>query len=154
MKKFYFALAVLACLVLSTAVSFAGTWVESSQADFADGDFNANIFTSTEGTDEGCLKSNPGAVYDLNKDGRPDLIISNFHDNSTNFNINSYVYWGKHDWTYSADSCLQLPTHGATGNSVADLNKDGRLDIVFRSRQGNNSGSSTSMMYSGRKGGY
>jgi hypothetical protein len=154
MKKFYFALAVLACLVLSTAVSFAGTWVESSQADFADGDFNANIFTSTEGTGEGCLKSNPGAVYDLNKDGRPDLIISNFHDNSTNFNINSYVYWGRHDWTYSADSCLQLPTHGATGNSVADLNKDGNLDIIFSSYSDNNSYSTNSLIYWGSKDGY
>ncbi|MDQ7798803.1 MAG: FG-GAP-like repeat-containing protein [Candidatus Edwardsbacteria bacterium] len=145
---------IMACLFVAGQSVWAGTWREASQADFADGDFNANVFTSTDGSDSGCLKSNPGAIYDLNKDGRPDLVISNMHDNSTNFNINSYVYWGKHDWTFSADSCLQLPTHGATGNSVADLNKDGNLDIVFSSYNDNSSWSTNSLIYWGSKDGF
>ncbi|MRR09034.1 VCBS repeat-containing protein, partial [bacterium] len=113
------------------AAATAGTWRESSVADFGDGVYNANTFPSEEGSDSGRLKTNPGAFFDLNKDGRPDLVISNMHDNSGNFDIDSYIYWGKHDWTYSADSCQALPTFGATGNSVEDLNKDGHLDVLF-----------------------
>ncbi len=154
MKKSYFALVALACLFLTTAVSFAGTWVESTQADFVDGDFEANVFTSTDGSDSGCIKTAPGAFYDLNKDGRPDLVISNMHDDSRNFNINSYIYWGKHDWAYSADSCMGLPTHGATGNSIADLNKDGHLDIIFSSYNDNVSYCTNSLIYWGSKEGF
>ena len=153
MKKVVLAF-IAAGLFVAGLNAWAETWREASQADFADGDYDANIFSSTEGSDSGCLKSNPGAVYDLNKDGRPDLIISNLHDNYTNFNINSFVYWGKQDWTFSADSCLQLPTHGATGNSVADLNKDGNLDIIFSSYNDNISWSTNSLIYWGSKDGF
>ena len=128
--------------------------MESSQADFVDGDFEANIFISTEGSDSGCIKSTPGAFYDLNKDGRPDLVISNMHDDARNFNINSYIYWGKQDWAYSADSCMELPTHGATGNSIADLNKDGNLDIIFSSYNDNVSYCTNSLIYWGSKEGF
>ncbi|MBI4727356.1 VCBS repeat-containing protein [candidate division TA06 bacterium] len=142
MKKLSFPLAVLACLSISTAVSFAGTWVESSQADFADGDFNANVFTSKEGSDSGCVKSAPGAFYDLNKDGRPDIIICNLEGSYT------YIYWGKHDWTYSADSSQSLPSSGSTGNSVDDIDKDGNLDILISNYYGN------AVIYWGSKAGY
>jgi len=130
MKKLYFALAVLVCLIISTTVSLAGTWVESSQADFADGDFNANVFTSKEGSDSGCIKTAPGAFYDLNKDGRPDIVICNLEGSQT------YIYWGKHDWTYSADSCQSLLSNGSTGNSIDDIDKDGNLDILISNYYG------------------
>lgn len=138
-----------AVLVFVCGAARAGTWRESSVADFADGVYNANTFPSEEGSDSGRLKTNPGAFFDLNKDGRPDLVISNMHDNSSNFYINSYIYWGKHDWTYGADSCQALPTFGATGNSVEDLNKDGHLDILFSSYAG-----SYSIIYWGSKTGF
>ncbi|MCU0607444.1 MAG: VCBS repeat-containing protein, partial [Candidatus Edwardsbacteria bacterium] len=107
------------------AVASAGTWRESSVADFVDGAYNANVFASTEGSDNGTIKSAPGAFYDLNKDGRPDIIICNLEGSST------YIYWGKHDWTYSADSCQALPSNGSTGSSVADIDRDGNLDILI-----------------------
>jgi hypothetical protein len=150
---------VLVCIALvyvamCSQISLAGEWVESAQTDFADGFFDSNIFTSDDGNDGGCIKTAPGAFYDLNKDGRPDLVISNMHDDVRNFNINSKIYWGKHDWTYSADSCQELPTHGATGNSVADLNKDGNLDIVFSSYNDNVSYCTNSLIYWGSKDGF
>jgi len=153
-KKVNPVLALLACMMITPLVSVAGTWVESSQADFVDGDFEANVFISTEGNDSGCIKSIPGAFYDLNKDGRPDLVISNMHDDARNFNINSYIYWGKQDRIYSADSCMGLPTHGATGNSIADLDKDGNLDIVFSSYNDNVSYCTNSLIYWGSKDGF
>ncbi len=143
MKKFNFALALLACLMIAPSVSPAGTWVESSQADFADGYFNANVFTSNEGSDSGCIKTAPGAFYDLNKDGRPDIVVCNLEGSYT------YIYWGKHDWTYSADSCQMLPSNGSTGNSIDDINKDGNLDILISNYYGG-----YSIIYWGSKNGY
>jgi hypothetical protein len=124
------------------SLSFAGTWVESTQADFADGDFNTNVFTSNEGSDSGCIKTAPGAFYDLNKDGRPDIIICNLEGSYT------YIYWGKHDWTYSADSVQSIPSSGSTGCSVDDIDKDGNLDILVSNYYSN------AVIYWGSKTGY
>jgi hypothetical protein len=143
MKKSCLILAVLACLILSTSVSLAGTWVESSQADFADGDFNANVFTSKEGSDSGCIKTAPGNVYDLNKDGHPDIVISNMQGSF------SYIYWGSEGDTFSINNRTLLPTNGATGNSIADLNRDGHLDILFSNFDGD-----YSIIYWGSKYGF
>ena len=69
------------------------------------------------------------SAYDLNKDGYDDIIFSNYTNGSTT-NINSYIYWGDSSNTYSTKT--ELATHGAFGgNTVADLNSDGHLDIIF-----------------------
>ncbi|MEW6684874.1 MAG: FG-GAP-like repeat-containing protein [Candidatus Edwardsbacteria bacterium] len=140
-------LAVAAVLFLTVPV-VAGVWRETTQTDFADGDYNANIYASTEGGDSGCVKVQPGALYDLNKDGYKDIVISNMHDNTVNFNIPSYIYWGSAAG-FDSTNRTALPTHGATGNSVADLNRDGYLDIVFSSYSGPNS-----LIYWGSKTGF
>ncbi|MFC2149762.1 FG-GAP repeat domain-containing protein [Candidatus Auribacterota bacterium] len=72
-------------------------------------------------------------VEDLNSDGYQDIIISNYSDGSTNYNMNSYVYWGDAGFTFS--SRTDLPTLGAWGNAAADLNDDGYMDIVFANRK-------------------
>ncbi|MFC2149604.1 FG-GAP repeat domain-containing protein, partial [Candidatus Auribacterota bacterium] len=69
------------------------------------------------------------SVADLNNDGYMDIVYSNYHDNSGHFELNSYIYWGAESNPYSSSTLL--PTIGAIGNSVADLNNDGYLDIVF-----------------------
>ncbi|HAD82930.1 MAG: hypothetical protein A2509_06865 [Candidatus Edwardsbacteria bacterium RIFOXYD12_FULL_50_11] len=134
---------IMACLFVAGHNAWAGTWREASQADFADGDFNANVFTSTDGSDSGCIKTAPGALYDLNKDGRADLVICNLEGSST------YIYWGKHDWTYSSDSCQYLPSNGSTGNSIDDIDRDGNLDILISNFYG-----SFSTIYWGSKNGF
>jgi hypothetical protein len=134
---------IMACLFIAGHNAWAGTWREASQADFADGDFNANVFTSTDGSDSGCIKTAPGALYDLNKDGRADLVICNLEGSST------YIYWGKHDWTYSSDSCQYLPSNGSTGNSIDDIDRDGNLDILISNFYG-----SFSTIYWGSKKGF
>lgn len=66
---------------------------------------------------------------DLNKDGYTDIVIANFMSGS-NPNLNSYIYWGASNG-YSNSNRTDLPTYGAIGVSVSDLNKDGWSDIVF-----------------------
>ncbi|MBN1657089.1 MAG: VCBS repeat-containing protein [Anaerolineae bacterium] len=77
------------------------------------------------------------SVADLDDDGYLDIVFSNRHtavDHNYVYNIDSYVYWGSASG-YSAADRTSLPTLGAYGNSVADLNNDGYLDIVFANHQ-------------------
>ncbi len=68
-------------------------------------------------------------VADLDDDGFPDIVFSSWTD-GTQSELDSYVYWGSADG-FSADDRDGLPTIGAGSNSVADLDGDGFLDIVY-----------------------
>jgi hypothetical protein len=68
-------------------------------------------------------------VADLDGDGRLDIVFANHH-NDTTFAVSSFIYWGSEDGFTSARR-TGLPTQGASGCAVADLNGDGRLDLVF-----------------------
>jgi len=80
-------------------------------------------------------------VIDLDQDGYLDIIFSNYRQNgddsiSTTYEIDSYIYWGDDTGSYTGRT--ELPTIGAHGSSVADLNGDGALDIVFSNRNSAN----------------
>ena len=83
-------------------------------------------------------------IADLNKDGWLDIVIPN--DGGT---VN-YIYWGTASG-YNTAHRTSLPTPGGTphGLSVADLNNDGWLDLVFTQFNG-----SESYIYWGSEGGY
>jgi len=131
---------ILLAGVASICTASSGSWVESNQADFADGFFNANIFTSASGE----LKCKQDGIYDLNDDGDPDIIVCNL-------NGPVYIYWGSNDG-YSDAHRTSLGFTGATGNSVADLNDDGYLDLVFSKY--NTSGTGDAAIYWGSTSGY
>jgi len=87
------------------------------------------------------------AVVDLNGDGRLDVIFSSYY-NGTSFIHNSYVYWGSAKG-FSATNRGLLPTKGATTTSVADLNGNGHLDVVFSSYHNNWTTKTNSFIYWG-----
>lgn len=69
------------------------------------------------------------ASADLNQNGFPDLVVANYraeYDLSTE----SFVYWGTKEG-FDAREPLRLPTHGALQVLLADLNEDGREEIIF-----------------------
>ncbi len=104
-----------------------------------------------DGTDDNC----DGLDYceDLNCDGWADLVFTNFRDDATNYEIDSYVYWGSASG-YSAADRTPLPTNGAAGASVADLNGDGYLEIVFSNHKDNASYLVDSIIYWGGAAGF
>ena len=69
------------------------------------------------------------AVADLDDDGYPDLVFANQQDDSTRA-VNSYIYWGSSTGIASGKPS-ELPTVGANDVAVADLDRDGYLDLVF-----------------------
>lgn len=94
------------------------------------------------------------SIADLNKDGWPDIVFSNNHDDSYNYNINSYIYWGSSSG-YSSSNKTELPTNAAIGVAVSDLNNDGWADIIFCNHQnGSGNESTNSYIYWGSTTGY
>ena len=68
---------------------------------------------------------------DIGCDGYPDIVFA-MTENDETTNINSYVYLGSADG-YSELNIIEIPTIGAMGVDVADVNNDGFLDIAFAS---------------------
>ena len=66
------------------------------------------------------------AAADLNNDGSTDLYVSN------DFHENDYLYLGSGNGTFrqSAERSLGHSSRFSMGNEVADLNNDGRMDIL------------------------
>jgi len=127
-------IAVACCIILSlglTGLLAQGTashaihkWVQSSYLDFAGGtliDGGANDYVSADGAVRLINR------WDLNGDGRIDMVLPSSHDN--NYGVDSYVYWGRKLGDLSQR--VSLPSDGASGGTIADLNKDGIPDIVI-----------------------
>ena len=66
------------------------------------------------------------AVCDINRDGWPDIYVSN------DYLSNDLLYMNNQDGTFTdkAASSIQHTSYSAMGNDVADFNNDARLDIV------------------------
>jgi len=82
-------------------------------------------------------------LADLNNDGFLDIIFGSWLNKDREreidaqnkvwfFDASSLIYWGSDDG-FKEDRVTEIPTYGATGISVADLNNDGYLDIIVAS---------------------
>lgn len=92
---------------------------------------------------------------DMNNDGWLDLVYSSYYNGST-YGVDSFVYWGSSAGFTNTDR-TDLPTVGALGHRVGDVNSDGWLDIVFNSYRGASSSanySQNSLVYWGGSSGF
>jgi len=113
---------------------------------------SAEGYTSTNRTELPTVGAIGNTVSDLNGDGFPDIIFSNHRDSLT-WDVNSTIYWG--GWSgYTVTHRTELPTHGAQSSSVADLNGDGYLDIVFSNKRDDTTFDVNSVIYWGGADGY
>lgn len=96
------------------------------------------------------------AVADLNRDGRPEVILARANDDDTH-RIDSYIYWGQASGargvTYSPAARTGLPTRGAHGVAVADLNGDGWPELIFANKFDGDAFAIESYIYWARPGG-
>lgn len=92
-------------------------WTETSQADFADGVFNQNIYASNH--DGGSVEFT--SRWDLNNDGYLDIFSSSSSALS--------IYWGSGQG-FSINNKTSFPSPGTGGCEGADLNYDGWPEFI------------------------
>ena len=86
-------------------------------------------------TSSGCRQI---TAADLNDDGYEELITSNERSSSSNFEVNSNVWFGASSG-FSTLNRDDLPTKGTYNHAVADLDGDGYLEVIFGNYRTNSS---------------
>ncbi len=72
------------------------------------------------------------ASGDLDGDGKGDLAFANSKDGFASDKApNAYVYWGRPEGDYSPEERWTLPYSGLSAANIADLDRDGRTDLVL-----------------------
>ncbi|MDP6933141.1 MAG: FG-GAP-like repeat-containing protein, partial [Myxococcota bacterium] len=111
-------------------------------------------YTESDRTGLPTKGANRSAVEDLDGNGYPDIVFANYYDDHTaSFDTSSYIYWGSSSG-YSDSDRSDLPTLGASGAAIHDLDADGYPDIVFANLQDGSSGNIDSYIYWGTATGY
>lgn len=84
-------------------------------------------FVTTERTGVPNYGAGTPTIADLNGDGHLDLVA---HSNAAD--QTAVIYWGDGSRGYTADRSFPVPgSHRATNSEVADLNRDGYLDLII-----------------------
>ena len=78
------------------------------------------------------LAATDAAAADFNGDGWIDVAFANEKDNRT-YDINSFIYWNGPEGFHPA-ARSEVQGFGSVGAQAADLNHDGRADLVLVSR--------------------
>jgi hypothetical protein len=91
-----------------------------------DGTFRPPTYYTADSTGLGLFTF---AVGDINSDGKPDLIVSEF----SNFNSLFVVFLGNGDGTFQAQQTITSGIFAAiTGMTVGDFDSNGLLDVIFQ----------------------
>lgn len=106
-------------------------------------------YTVTDRTELPTMGTYGNSIADLDNDGNLDIIFSNHQSSTQTHTIDSYIYWGDGTKNYTVTRRLELPTIGAAGNTVGDLDNDGNLDIVFSNRRSTDDHNQDSYIYWG-----
>lgn len=107
---------------------------------------SANGFDVKRRTELPTLSATGVAVADINGDGFPDLIFSNYDDGRT-YDVPSYIYWGSAQG-YAPYLRSEIQGFGAVSVVAADLKGDGRTDVVLvNSASGNFGGLDTNIFW-------
>jgi hypothetical protein len=70
-------------------------------------------------------------IADFNADGHPDILITSMMGRSRGDTDPSYLYLGNARGQYSVNQRVSLPGHEAYEQAMADLDDDGKVDVVL-----------------------
>ena len=104
----------------------ANVWIETSQQDFRDCEYECNLYASHRAG--GALEFT--TRWDLNGDGYLDIVVANEMAST------SYVYWGS-EYGFDPQNRTPYSVTNAGNCESEDLNNDGYPDLVFTSCTGN-----------------
>jgi hypothetical protein len=94
-------------------------------------------------------------LADLNGDGNLDFVLAGMFDPSRrSYNSGSHIYWGTPQGTPSLENPVELESYGSVECGIADLNRDGYLDLVFSNYMSDSTRSLPLFIYWGGKEGY
>lgn len=109
-------------------------------------DKTAEVYMGAEtGFDPQRKQSLPGitprsvATADLNDDKYPDIVLANYRNDKT-YDVPSYIYWGS-EQGYNEANRSHLQGFGPVGVAVADLDQNGRQDLLLMNQMSGNVGS-------------
>ena len=96
----------------------------------------SGIFAAAAPYDSGGLFSDSVAIGDVNRDGKPDIIVANSSASITVDDGNVGVLLGNGDGTFKTAVAYLSGAFGAASVAVADVNGDGILDLVVANCSG------------------
>lgn len=93
---------------------------------------SASGFSATNRTGFNITSGYGSAAEDLNNDGYPDLVLTSSRSDAAGTNSTSFatIFWGSAAG-FNASNMTRLPAFGPVGVAAADLNGDGRKDLVI-----------------------
>jgi len=108
-------------------------------------------YSGTHGAPLPTVSARDTAIADLNGDGELDVVFANLHKGNS-YQTKSFVYWGQGNGVFKVSKRAELPTLGGIGIGIADLDRDGMLDLVFANYYDNSNWAINSYIYWGQPG--